>query len=259
GPTGTAGSERTVTEHLTAEETTALLREVPRIYRARVPEAMFTALALAWREWTGRPEVLVDMENHGREEVFDGVDVSRTAGWFTIACPVLLTPGDEGAGTALLRIKDQLRAVPDRGLDFLSLLHLNPAAADALRALPVPPVRLNYLGQFDQFVSASELFSVSGLDMGPERSPAGRRPHLLRLDAFVVGDRLRMDFKYSHDRHTHEDVSALAAAFVGALRILLDPDTAAARASYHSPSDFPDVDLTAGELDDVLGQLGTVD
>ena len=34
-----------------------------------------------------RPRLLVDLEGHGREEIFPGVDLSRTVGWFTTALP----------------------------------------------------------------------------------------------------------------------------------------------------------------------------
>ena len=45
--------------------------------------------------WSRRREqaVLLDLEGHGREEVFADVDLSRTVGWFTSLFPVRLDPG----------------------------------------------------------------------------------------------------------------------------------------------------------------------
>jgi hypothetical protein len=37
----------------------------------------------------------MDVEGHGREEIFDDVDLSRTVGWFTTIFPVLLNLGEE--------------------------------------------------------------------------------------------------------------------------------------------------------------------
>ncbi|MFG1645415.1 amino acid adenylation domain-containing protein [Amycolatopsis sp. NPDC049252] len=250
----TAGSERAVTRHLSAEDTTALLRDVPRVYHARVDEVLFTALALAWRAWTGQPELLADREAHGREDVLADVDVTRTAGWFTTACPVLLSPGDGDPGAALLRVKEQLRTRSGQGLDFMALRYLNRRTAPLLAALPVPQVRLNYLGQFDQVVSAGSLLSLSDLDMGPERSPLGSRPHLLRVDAFVVADRLRFDVKYSENVHDRAAAEAFAAAYLDALRALVARG-ATADGEFYSPSDFPDLDLSEGELASVLATL----
>jgi len=60
-------------------------------------------------EWTGERTLLVDQEGHGREDIFDDVDLSRTIGWFTTIFPLLLElekashPSD-----ALKAVKDQL-------------------------------------------------------------------------------------------------------------------------------------------------------
>ena len=81
--------------------------------------------------------VLLDLEGHGREEIFADVDLSRTVGWFTSLFPVRLDPGaldlDEALaggpalGRALKRIKEQLRALPDHGLGYGLLRYLNRA------------------------------------------------------------------------------------------------------------------------------------
>ncbi len=90
---------------------------------------LLTALACAvaqWRRRHGRGEhstVLVEVEGHGREEIIDGVDLSRTVGWFTSLFPVCLDPGalsweelvagGPAVGQAIKRVKEQLRALPD--------------------------------------------------------------------------------------------------------------------------------------------------
>jgi non-ribosomal peptide synthase protein (TIGR01720 family) len=100
----------------------------------------------------------VELEGHGREEFTDGIDLSRTIGWFTSAFPVRLHTGSadwaqvcEGGpavGRALKAVKDQLRAVPDHGLGYGLLRHLNPETAQALAQSPRPQLGFNYLGRF---------------------------------------------------------------------------------------------------------------
>src|SRR5581483_3741007 len=79
----TRASACTITLSLSREETTALLQEVPNAYHTRINEVLLTALAQALALWTQQPRLLVDLEGHGREELFADVDVSRTVGWFT--------------------------------------------------------------------------------------------------------------------------------------------------------------------------------
>ncbi|WP_231638781.1 condensation domain-containing protein, partial [Paenibacillus sp. JCM 10914] len=72
-----------VTLSLSEEETQALLKEVPPVYRTQINEVLLTALAQAMQAWTGSARLLVHMEGHGREEIGGGLDVTRTVGWFT--------------------------------------------------------------------------------------------------------------------------------------------------------------------------------
>ena len=69
--------------------------------------------------------MLVDLEGHGREEVVDGCDLSRTVGWFTTIFPVLLElSNSSGPGETLKSIKEQLRRVPNRGIGYGLLRYL---------------------------------------------------------------------------------------------------------------------------------------
>ena len=130
--------------------------------------------------------MLVALEGHGREEdVVPGADLSRTVGWFTSIFPVRLDPGPvdvadalaggPAAGSALKRVKEQLRAVPDRGLGYGLLRHLNPETAAELAALPAPQISFNYLGRF------AVGHRPAHWTAGARRGRAGRR--LRRRDA----------------------------------------------------------------------------
>ena len=86
----TVATQRSVTVWLEEEETRELLQEVPGTYHTQINDVLLTALARVVGEWSGSGEVLVDLEGHGREDLFAGVDVSRTVGWFTNIYPVVL-------------------------------------------------------------------------------------------------------------------------------------------------------------------------
>ncbi|WP_164076139.1 condensation domain-containing protein, partial [Stenotrophomonas maltophilia] len=67
--------------------------------------------------WSGASSSLVQLEGHGREELFADIDLSRTVGWFTSLFPVRLSPVAD-LGESLKAIKEQLRAIPDKGLGY---------------------------------------------------------------------------------------------------------------------------------------------
>src|SRR6185295_10843687 len=149
-PVDTEGGENnreslgTVTVVLGREQTQALVQEVPQVYHTQINDVLLTALGQALGKWSGEEKVLVDLEGHGREDIFDGVDLSRTVGWFTTMYPVALDlPGEPDLGHALMAVKEQIRAVPGRGLGYGALRYLT-GTAPAVDA----PVSFNYLGQF---------------------------------------------------------------------------------------------------------------
>ena len=152
---------------LPAEVTFPLLTSVPAVFHGRVNDVLLTALVVAVASWRRRHPpgqrtnaVLIDLEGHGREELFAGVDHSRTVGWFTSLFPVRLDVGEldleqalqggAALGQALKRIKEQLRALPEAGLGYGLLRYLNQETALDLAALASPQIGFNYLGRFGQ-------------------------------------------------------------------------------------------------------------
>ena len=139
GGANVESSARHAWSELTADETAALLREVPKAYRTPVQEVLLTALALTVARWTERRLVLVDLEGQGRDPLFADLDVSRTVGWFTAIHPVLLDLREARApGEALKAVKEQVRAVPGGGMGYGLLRYLGGEAGERLGRLPRP-------------------------------------------------------------------------------------------------------------------------
>lgn len=72
--------------------TERLLKQAPAAYRTQVNDLLLTALARVVCRWSGASSSLVQLEGHGREELFADIDLSRTVGWFTSLFPVRLSP-----------------------------------------------------------------------------------------------------------------------------------------------------------------------
>jgi non-ribosomal peptide synthase protein (TIGR01720 family) len=219
---------------------------------------LLTALAQAFAGWTGEHALLIDLEGHGREEVVDGVDLSRTVGWFTTLFPVLLqlehahTPAE-----ALKSVKEQLRRIPQRGLGYgvLRYLSQDTEVAEKLRALPQAKVCFNYLGQGDQLVSGPLLFGPLPEAHGLHRSARGGRSYLLEVNCRLAGGQLRCDWTYSERIHRQDTIVALAQSYIEALRVLIG-HCQSPEAGGYTPSDFPAMQLSQQELDELMTTLG---
>ena len=201
------------------------------------------------------------MEGHGREEWIGDLDVSRTVGWFTTLYPVALDlAGAQDDVTALRRVKESLRQVPDRGVSYGVLRYASgdPAVRGQLGAAPVADLLFNYLGQFDQVVAGSELFRFAREPAGPWHGPTNQRTHRLEVVAAVRDGCFQARFTYGADRDRRETVEALAESFVRALRRLVE-HSAGPGARAYTPSDFPLARLTEDAVDRLVAQRPDVE
>jgi non-ribosomal peptide synthase protein (TIGR01720 family) len=250
------GDAERIPVELDAETTRALLQDVPPVYQTQVNDVLLAALARAFRAWTGERALRVDLEGHGREDLLDGVDLSRTAGWFTAIYPVRLElPEDGGEGEAIKAVKEQLRAVPGKGIShgLLRWLSDDGEIPTALAAIPAPQVSFNYLGRMEMGSGApTGLFAGVDADAGISRSPAAARTHLLAVDAAVMDGRLHATWTYGPAVHRRDTVQRLADDFVAELRALVE-HCAHPEAGGFTPSDFPLAGLDAATLDALLG------
>ncbi|MBO0854769.1 MAG: amino acid adenylation domain-containing protein, partial [Nocardia sp.] len=274
---------------LPAEVTEAVLTTVPDRFRAGVNDGLLSALALALAAWRGESAggaATVKLEGHGREEtVLPGADLSRTIGWFTSAFPVRLDLGGAdianafGGGVAMGEIiksvKEQLLAIPDRGIGYGLLRYLNPDTAARLAAAGSPPqISFNYLGRTDSGSVATEQAgspatapaaepegAVAGMDWAPVGDlgrldvvgDAGMPANAaIDINAIVAdgegGAQLSASFAYPSGLFEREPVRRFADLWVDALTALAGhvrrPD-----AGGLTPSDLKLVDVTQSEID----------
>jgi amino acid adenylation domain-containing protein/non-ribosomal peptide synthase protein (TIGR01720 family) len=210
---------------LSAEETQALLREVPKIYNTQISDALLTALAQACAKWTGESAVLFDLEGHGREALFDDVDLSRTVGWFTTIYPVVLEfEAGNDAGVALKSVKDQLRKIPHGGIGYglLRYLHEDASVVEKLDALPQAEMSFNYLGRFDRMTGKAAMFSGASENSGALRNPHTKRRYKIEINGNVMGGALHVDWAFSEKIHRRSTIETVAESFIEALRKLID-------------------------------------
>ncbi|MCI0579839.1 MAG: amino acid adenylation domain-containing protein [Chloroflexi bacterium] len=256
----TQASARTVETWLGLEETRALLQEVPQTYHTQMNDVLLAALIQAFARWTGVPRLWFDLEGHGREELFDDVNLSRTVGWFTTMFPVLLELRPAAPpGQTLKSVKEQLRGIPRRGLGYGLLRYFggSPDPAEAasiqqkLRAQAQAEVSFNYLGQFNETAVSEGLFHLSKRSSGLWYSPQGRRPHLIDVHGIVVNDQLRLQWIYSANVHGRQTIECLAEDYMEGLRSLIE-HCLSPEAGGFTPSDFPLAGLSQQQLDRIL-------
>ncbi len=253
----TVSSTGIISVSLNVEETETILKQVPKTYHTQINDVLLTALSQAVSQWAGTSTLLVDLEGHGREVIFEDIDLLRTVGWFTTIFPVSLSLGStSNPGEMLKSIKEQLRRIPNRGIGYglLRYLRKDTEILQELRALPQAELSFNYLGQFDQILSPASPFKLTNESYGPRRSLRGNRRHLLEIAGSIVGGKLQLNWVYCKNIHRKKTIESLAQGFMKALRNLIDHCQSPTAGGF-TPSDFPEADLSQDELDDLMSEI----
>ncbi|HET9379810.1 MAG TPA: amino acid adenylation domain-containing protein, partial [Streptomyces sp.] len=266
------GAPSTVVCTLPAEQTAPLLDRLPSAFNCDVDDVLLTAFALALGHWRrrhlrdhlGGTAVLMDLEGAGRQAFAEGQDLTRTLGRFAAPHPVRLDPGTvdwtevtaggQAVGNAIKAVKEQLRSVPDGGVGYGMLRHLNPRTAPVLAALPRPGIGFAYLGRLDDLDDtswpvAAEQPAVPARD--PDDTPYDDG-HALQIAASVTGGAdgpgLTVACTWPGAFFGEAAVRELVADWFRALEALVT-HSEAADAGGHTPSDLSLVGLDQDEID----------
>ncbi|MCY9340111.1 lichenysin non-ribosomal peptide synthetase LicA [Bacillus haynesii] len=234
---------------LSKEETEQLMTKVHEAYSTEMNDILLTALGLALKEWTGQEDFIICLEGHGREDIIDGLNISRTVGWFTSQFPVLIQMGhSEDIGYQIKQIKEELRHIPNKGIGYGIYRYLTEEGKEAQ---PIKyDISFNYLGQFTEMTD-SGLFTRSTLPSGDPLSPETEKPNVLDIVGYIESGILTMSIAYHSLEYKESTVAAVAASFKTYLLQLighcLERD-----GGELTPSDLGDDELTLEELDKLM-------
>lgn len=244
--------ERTV--RIATEQTTALLEEVvPQAYKIRAGETVLAVVGAALAAWTGMRCLLVHVHEDGRDAIFDDVDLSRTVGRCTYAFPLLLDLREApDAGAILEATKAQYRRVPKRGIGYGLLRTVrSDELGETLGNVPHAQISFRYRRSVDRGAIDVPLPTVLRRIGGPASRQRGRRPYLLEITAAVVDTQLTIDVSYSEDVYERSTIEELVRCVQEAVDALIAHCRSLEKPQY-SPADFPEADLDAETLDQVL-------
>ncbi|MFE0250281.1 amino acid adenylation domain-containing protein [Streptomyces sp. NPDC059010] len=262
----TAATVRHASWTVPAPQAATLTAATPALFHCGVHEVLLAGLAaaVAHGRADGDRVLLVDVEGHGREPV-DGVDLSRTVGWFTRTHPVRLDLSEvdlddaraagPSSGALLKTVKEQARTVPGDGLGHGLLRHLNPDTGPALDALPAPQIGFNYLGRFTAGTrqGAPTDWQLTG-EIGGGADPDMPSTHALEAGAVVVdtADGPELTLSLGWPAGVLDDAAArrIGQAWLDTLSALA-AHTAGPAAGGHTPSDFPLLDLAQSQIEEL--------
>lgn len=248
------GKREKITDALSSDYTDKLLKDVHRPFQTQINEILLIALARSVYNWISENKVSVILEGHGREDIFENIDISRTVGWFTSLFPVNLEISTEAQlSEQILFLKEKIRNIPNKGVGYGILRNIYmPSNANGEVE---PNIKFNYLGQFEENI---------GLDMKMIDPPylLDNRENLsevsLSIVSIVIDQKFTFTFEFNTNVFSENEVSHLVKLYKLELINIIDYCTSM-DSRYFSPSDFTYNQLSVDELNEISSLLGEIE
>lgn len=235
---------------LEKEQTRKLLAKAHASFNTQINDILLVALLLSIKKQFGHKAVLIDLEGHGRDGLSQQVNVSRTVGWFTSIYPVLLKQEGEQLSDLIRHIKETLRNVPNKGIDFLLQKYGNiQGTAERYNSNQESRISFNYLGQTDT-LSSNGAFTVSHEAKGNEISGNMMQQYDWNIIGQVAGGQLEMNLMYSDKQYNGQTITALMQCYKECLLEVIDYCCTYGKVLL-TPSDLSYKGLSVQQLDEL--------
>ncbi|NWN77335.1 non-ribosomal peptide synthetase [Bacillus sp. (in: firmicutes)] len=238
---------------LDKETTSALLRKTNRAYNTEINDILLTALLSGVRDMTGENKLKVMMEGHGREDILEGVDISRTVGWFTTVYPVFLNLGEEKELSRNIKmVKESLRKIPNKGIGYGVLKYLT-RELDELNEVRAP-ISFNYFGEMNEL--NRNVFSQSPLPSGESVGGKVLRHCPIEMNAIVTNGELTIYTTFNQEQYHPSTIRQFNQTYKENLEKII-AHCAAKDIIEMTPSDYGDASLSLEELENIKNKYSS--
>ncbi len=212
----TVGTEETTIISIDAKKTNKLLENC-KLHNIKIIEVLLANLAITLSKWTRSSAVLINLMTHGRAQLFDELDLTRTIGDFAFSYPILIENNNtKSLHDEIIVIRNIIASIPNSGLGYTLSRYCEPnsALATRLKSFPQPEVFFNYIGRYN-FETA--MFAKTFEPIYNAVSPDQYRIHLLDFNISIIEGKLQLEVIYSKMVHKKSTIDYLAKEFVHSL------------------------------------------
>ena len=245
---------------LNVEDTEKLLTQVNRAFRTEINDILLMAVGMAIKKSFGIELVLIALEGHGREELLEDIDISRTVGWFTSIFPVILDMSySNDLGREIKEIKEILRRIPNKGIGYGILKYLT--SVENKREIDFklkPQISFNYLGQFDADINQKSCFEIAKESAGISQSLNGNRQYLIDVSGMIANNCLTISIVYNKKHFKPDTVSGLIGNVELELKRVVEFCSSKVNLEF-TPSDFTYKALSIETVDRIMNEYKDVE
>lgn len=239
-------SSCTIAVQLDENLTEKLLTKSNLPYNTESRDLLVTSLLRIIKEFTGNEDIIIEIEGHGRDEIYESVDVSRTVGWFTSIYPFYIKLARDDLAGQIKEIKEEIRKIPNRGIGFGILKYLSMAFDENNQR----SIRFNFLGDYN---SEYDNGSVNLLkdQLGNDYDKRNKLTCIIDINCFIVGGKLNVLLTYSKNKFSQNTMERFINSYINDLKTIID-HCCDKKSFEFTPSDFDTVDISMDELDSLF-------
>lgn len=231
---------------LSNETTTLLLGEANKVYNTTTEQLLITSLLRSIKQMTNNQHITIELEGHGREEVFDNINMTRTVGWFTSIYPFYVDLYTDNLSIQIKEVKEQLKAIPHRGIGYGILNYIEKSIENPYHEA----IRFNYLGSFMNDGKMKYL-EIVDKQLGDDSSKNNKLTALIEVNVYNMKNRLKIRLAYNSKKLDDTMIKHFLDNYISHIERIIDHCSHKKKVEF-TPSDFDTVELSQDELDSLI-------
>lgn len=243
-------SQQTFTVELAAQE---MMSQFCQNTQTDLQTVLLTALSKVMSQYCNASNIRIAIEGHGRESLFDDLDLSHTVGWFTSVFPVLFTCSTDDLTEHFHNTYSAIQSIPKNGIGYGLLRELK--GEPSLKMHSSSEIAFNYMGKnkVNSSQQINQLVPIAN-NVGQARSGDAERAFLIDINAVILDETLTIHWSYSTRLHLQETIEQLAQRHLVCIEELL-----ALKIEPIENTDFDLADLDSDEMSKISDLLSGLD
>lgn len=242
----TIESTETIVVQIRKDLTKCLLTKANIPYNTEPKDLLITSLLRTIKNLFGSEDIIIELEGHGRDDLFERVDLSRTVGWFTSLYPFYIKLTKNDLSSQIKEVKKEIRRIPNNGVGFGILKYISNAFNDRIKKY----VRFNFLGDFTTG-HANNPVRLLNEQLGYDCDRGNNLTYILEINCFIICSRLNVLFTYSKNKFSKSTVELFGNNYINNLKSIIKHCCGKESVEY-TPSDFDAIDISQKELDSLF-------
>lgn len=190
----------------------ALAHKLYRLYGIRVHEIILAACLSSVLDWKDGNSIVVDVDNHGREDIINGIDINRTVGWFTSIYPYFFKKNEKSIikydVEQIVDICKKIKKVPNNGISHGIIKYLSNTSD---YEIPNSEILFNYFGKEYASEDMVKDYKIRWSEdtTGKQNSDNQERKHLFEIIVLENENYIEVNWGYSENIHSENTIKYL--------------------------------------------------